>query len=53
MVTCDICGEPRKCKMYRCTFGQYTEFMCLCDDCVKIQEKEGPVVEDKSCEPGY
>ena len=52
MSSCDICGEYRPCKMYRGTIGQYTEFMCLCKDCIKIQEKEGPVVEDDSCEPG-
>jgi len=46
MATCDICGERRKCRLYRCTVGKDTDYMFLCDECVKIQKKEGPVVDE-------
>jgi len=46
--TCDICGEQKKVKTYRCEIGKrIIDFMNLCKECVKIQEKEGKIEEDK------
>lgn len=47
--SCDICGERKPCRFYRCFFGdkgQYNDCPHLCKDCVEIQKKEGPVQEE-------
>ena len=40
---CDICGEDKYCRFYKCRVGEITDYLYLCPDCVELQRTEGPV----------
>ena len=48
IMNCDICGEDKLCKEYLCKIGNREDYMILCNDCVKIQQREGEVKEKKN-----